>query len=92
MQHANSLAVLARADSHKGDPVSMSRVHIRLNLKNETGHLFFSWPYLALFALTIQRRRRIINEFIQQLFDAEVTHRRPKEYWRLFCGKIILEG
>ena len=37
MKRLETLAVFARADSHERDAVTVSRVHVRLDLEHETG-------------------------------------------------------
>ena len=41
MAHLHALAVLARADPHKGNPVAVARVHVGLDFENKATELGF---------------------------------------------------
>ena len=73
---------LARADAHEGDAVAVVRVHVRLDLEDEAGHLAFARIDLARRRLEPVRRRREIGERVDQIADAEIAQRRAEEHRR----------
>ena len=69
----------------------MSRVHVRLDLEDETGELVFSRLHHALLGCARQRRRCVLHEVVQQLLDAEIAQRGAEEHRRLFCPQVGVE-
>ena len=63
---------LARADAHKGKPVSVCLVHVCLNLENERRKIRAERINLTTVCHTRQRTWRHAQEFLQKRLHAEV--------------------
>src|SRR3546814_8373711 len=48
------------------------------------------FPYTTLFRSCL-RRRRVLDEEIQQQLHAEIVHRRAEEHRRLFAGEVLVD-
>ena len=80
MQDLLALLVLAGTDPHKGDSIAVTGIHIRLDLEYKTGQLVLLGSNVALLALAWLRLRRVVDELVKQLLDAEVRQRRAEEH------------
>ena len=84
---------LAAHDTHERNPVSMARVHVRLDLENEACETIFVGLYLfARFGCARPGRGSFFCEKAEELFDAEVAHGRPPEKRAHVAGKKALAG
>src|SRR5690349_22702457 len=85
----HAASVLARAETHEGDPVAMAGIHVRLNLEHEAAEFFLQRLDLALASVPRQRTRRVLGERGEQLFDAEIVDGGAEEHGRLPPGPIL---
>ena len=68
-----------RTDTQKSDTVTVRRVHIRLNLENETGKSRFRRLHIPHRGMTSQRRLRPVQKCIQNFPDTEIVDRRTEK-------------
>ena len=66
---------LARADAHEGDAVAMVRVHVRLDLEHEAGHLRLVRLHRAARGFLRARARREFGQRVDEVLDAEILER-----------------
>src|SRR5210317_46597 len=62
MVNSNPLTILAGADAHEGNAVTMPRIHVRLNFENESSQLLFHRIDITLFTFVRQGRRRMFDK------------------------------
>ncbi len=86
MVHLHAGFKLSRTNSHKCDTVSVSLVHICLDLKYKCGEILVKWIYYAGQCFSWKRRCGHFQKMLQECFNTEVGQRRTKEY----RGKITL--
>ena len=87
---AHALAIPARTDTHERYPVSMSGVHVRLDLEHKTGEAIFHGFDGAAVTGARQRRRRHLDKLVEQLPDPEVRERGAEEHGRLPGGPVFV--
>src|SRR3990167_93232 len=80
MAHLHTLAVFARADTHKGDAVAVLGVHVRLDLEHEAAELFFHRLHGALVGDAGQRLGCPVDYRVEYMVDAEVAQCGAKEH------------
>ena len=76
---------------HKGEPVPVRRVHIRLDLEDKTGEIRFFRTDQSGVALPGQGRRREGQEPVQKRFHAEVGHCGAEEHGRQFTRPDLFQ-
>jgi hypothetical protein len=87
--HAHAAVVLARAQAHERDAVTMLGIHVRLDLEHEAGEFALGGLDLALHGFVFERRRRVRREMRQQFFDSEVRNGRAEEDRGLSAGPVV---
>jgi predicted transcriptional regulator len=85
--HLHAAAVAAGADAQEGDTVAVRRVHVRLDLEHEAGELVLFRVHHAAAGLARTRRRRVLDEGVEQLLDAEVVDRGAEEHRGLLAAR-----
>ena len=73
--HLHALLVAARTDTQEGDAVAVRRVHVRLDLEDEAGEPILGRRNNALAGGARARRRRVLDEGVEQFLDTEVVDR-----------------
>ena len=69
----HALLILTGHHAHKGHAVTVFRIHVGLNFKDETGKFLFFRRHFTGIGFTRHRRRRPLNQAIQHMIHAEVT-------------------
>ncbi len=90
MRDFHAATVFAGANTHERDTVAMARIHVCLNLENETGQLVFIGLYPALLGFACERSGCVAYEFVKQLFNAEVRQGGTEKHGRLPPIEIVL--
>src|SRR5207244_6957827 len=77
----------ARNDTHKRHPITMLRVHVRLNLEHKAGEFLVRRLHEPLRTHARARRRCELEEPVQKRLDAEVRQRASEEDGRELAGE-----
>ena len=91
MFDGHALFEFAGADTHKGHSVSVVRVHVCLDLENESGEEIFIRCDYTFRGLVSLRSRCDLEELFKERLDAEVRDRGSKEYRGELAGKDLIE-
>ena len=94
MPDGHALGEHARADAHEGQTVAVRRVHVGLNLEDETGEIRVVRRHRPHVALVRCGRGGVFEEAGQERLDAEVGDGRTEEHRRqlALAHKIQIEG
>lgn len=69
----HALLVLTGDHAHKGDAVTVFRIHVGLNFKDEAGELLFLRFYFAGVGFARHRLRGPLHQTVEHMVNAEVT-------------------
>src|SRR5262249_52387952 len=75
MPHAHALTISTGADAQKRDAIAMLRIHVRLDLEDESGKRGFARRYRTLMRRTRLRRWCNVDETIEHVRHAKVAER-----------------
>jgi hypothetical protein len=89
--HLHARRVAARADAEEGDAVAVLRVHVGLDLEDEAGERRFGRLHHAHAAVARLRRRRPVDQRLQDLAHAEVVDARAEEHRALLPARKAVE-
>ena len=78
--HLHASFILAGTDAHKRDAVAVIRVHICLNLKDESAEVFLLRVDDSGLSLSALGRRSPLDEIFEHFLDAEVSQCGAKEH------------
>ena len=67
----------------------MARIHVRLDLEHEAGEALVGRAHDARVAQARLRRRRELDERLQERLEAEVRQRAAEEHRRLPSGEVL---
>ena len=84
-----SFVEAAGADADERDAIAMARIHVRLNLEHEAGEPFVGRADDPRIARPRLRRRRELDERLEERLEAEVRQRAAEEDRRLPSGAIL---
>src|SRR5690606_4373583 len=84
--HSGTIA--ARANAHERDPVAVRGIHVRLDLEDESRERGLERIDATRLGVARQRRRRVLDERVEQLLDAYVVDRGTAEDRRLLAREI----
>ena len=91
MPHFHALFKGTGNNPHKGEPIPVSRVHVRLDLEDETGKIRFFRPDDSGVAFPGQRRGREGQEPVQERLHTEVGNSGTKEHGRQFARPHLFQ-
>ena len=78
LAQSHALGQPSAAKPHKGDAVTVIRVHIRLDLEDKSGEFFLTRRHQALICRPRTWRRRMARQPIQQMRNAEIAQCRAE--------------
>ena len=92
MPHFHPFFIPPRADAHKGDSISVLRVHIGLDFEDKARKSGLRCLHNAVMTFPGLRRWRPVNKIVQHLFDTKVTECSTKEYRGQLTAQESLQG
>ncbi len=79
MAQFHAFFILAGADPHKGNPVTVLGIHVCLDLEYETAEFLFDRLYVTLVGRAGERLWRPVHDRVQDMIDTEVAQGCTKE-------------
>ncbi|MNP25314.1 hypothetical protein D3C76_1181140 [compost metagenome] len=80
MLHAHTSFELPGHNTQESNPVTVSRVHVRLNFEHITSEFLIRWFYYPYSTAAWFRLRCQIQEIIEESLYAEIVDRTTKEH------------
>ena len=80
MPHFHTLAVAPGAHPHKGDAITMTRIHVRLDLEHKTTQRVLAGSHMARDRVPALRRWRPLHELVEHFPHPEITQGSAKEH------------
>ena len=78
MPHLHTLGILSGTDSHERDSVTMLRIHVCLNLKNEAAKVLLFSTYDPRLRFSVLRLGSPVYKILKHFFYTKISQSRTK--------------